>query len=271
MIDFPKPIVIVSKCLGFARCRYNGQTIPNRIVERLGFYVEYRPVCPEVEIGLGIPRDPVRIVDDRGKRLLYQPATGKDATEEMNVFTGRFLGSVVSVDGFIMKNRSPSCCPWDVKVYNGMGKNVSSTRGNGFFGGKISERYPGKPIEDESRLNNFLIREHFLTRLFALARLRSIISYGRSRSMGALVDFHARYKYLLMAYCQTQLKLLGNIVANRESASLDEVHALYGAHFEKALSKTPRPGQLINVLLHAYGGLSKRLTPEERRFFLNGI
>jgi uncharacterized protein YbbK (DUF523 family)/uncharacterized protein YbgA (DUF1722 family) len=285
MEDFPKPVVIVSRCLGFAKCRYNGQTIPNRAVERLGAYVEYRTVCPEVEIGLGIPRDPVRVVDNAGRRILFQPSTGKDVTEDMESFCAGFLDAAGAVDGFILKNRSPSCGPWDVKVYRGMGKDASCGRGKGLFGEAVTERFPGKPVEDEGRLDNFSVREHFLTRLFALARFRSVkaLSAGgetgpegaarpmAARPMRALVDYHTRHKYLLMAYSQARLKLLGNIVANGGKKSAGEVFSLYETHLEAALAKPPRSGQLINVLLHAFGGMSENLLPEERRFFQNGL
>jgi uncharacterized protein YbgA (DUF1722 family)/uncharacterized protein YbbK (DUF523 family) len=276
MDDFPKPVVVVSKCLGFARCRYNGQTVPNRVVERLGAYVEYRTVCPEVEIGLGIPRDPVRVVDYGGRRILYQPATERDVTEKMESFSVGFLGAHGAVDGFILKNRSPSCGPWDVKVYRGMGKDASSGRGKGFFGASVTDRFPGKPLEDEGRLDNFSVREHFLTRLFALARFRAVKAActggedgSPGGSMGALIDYHTRHKYLLMAYSQARLKLLGNVVANREGKTGPEVFALYENRLEEALAKPPRPGPLINVLLRAYGGISADLAQGERRYFLN--
>jgi len=260
----------VSRCLGFAPCRYNGQAIPNRVVEMLGAFVEYRTVCPEVEIGLSIPRDPVRVVDYAGRRILYQPSTERDVTGEMEDFAESFLGGVGAVDGFILKNRSPSCGPWDVKVYKGKGKDASSGRGEGLFGGAVAERFPGKPLEDESRLGDFTVREHFLTRLFALAGFRSLKArlsgadtgserarpkktdadpYSarreeKARSVGALVDYHTRNKYLLMAYSQAQLKALGNIVAGASKKSPDEVFSLYETRLETAFRSRPARGRL---------------------------
>jgi uncharacterized protein YbbK (DUF523 family) len=173
-MGFPKPVVVVSKCLGFAHCRYNGQIISDREIESLSEFVQFRPVCPEVEIGLDIPRDPVRIVESEGKRHLFQPATGRDVSGEMYQFTATYLDSAVPVDGFILKNRSPSCGPWDVKIYNSFNKDAGIKRGNGLFGGKVFEKYPTKAIEDEGRLKNFTIREHFLTNLFTKARFREV-------------------------------------------------------------------------------------------------
>jgi len=118
------PIVVVSKCLGFARCRYNGQTIPDDFVSALEPFVAYRTVCPEVEIGLGVPRESLRVVAVDGERRLLQPETGRDVTEAMNTFAEDFLASLDDVDGFILKNRSPSCGMNDVRVY------TSSKRGD---------------------------------------------------------------------------------------------------------------------------------------------
>jgi len=268
MSENVKPIVHVSKCLGFARCRYNGQTINDYVVEQLKPFVEYHPVCPEVEIGLGTPREPIRIVDSEGQRILYQPATGKDVTKEMSGFVKRYLNEIVDVDGFLLKNRSPSCGPADVKVYTGMKKEARSGRGSGFFGGAVVEGFSHTAVEDEGRLKNFTIREHFYTKLFASARLRRMKS---DASMRSLVEFHSRNKYLLMAYNQARLRELGRVVANHEKRSLPEVLALYERTFLQAFAKPPKFTSMINVMMHAFGGLSKSLKPEERRFFLNSI
>jgi len=268
MERFPKPIVVVSKCLGFDNCRYNGQIIQDHFVDQLRPHVEFQPVCPEVKIGLGVPRDPIRIVEHMDKKILYQPVTGKDVTGAMDTFVNNFLDSIGEVDGFILKNRSPSCGPADVKVYNSLKKDAGVVRGRGYFGGEVIKRYSDKSIEDEGRLKSFTIREHFLTKLFALARFRLI---KMQLSMRTLVEFHTIHKYLLMAYNQTQLKQLGKIVANHEKKDISEVLCLYETHFSQALAKIPRYKSIINVLLHAFGGISKNLKPEERRFFLNKI
>ncbi len=267
-MNFPKPIVVVSKCLGFAHCRYNGQIISDRVVENLKEFVIFRPVCPEVEIGLHIPRDPIRIVEYEEKKYLFQPATDKDVTIEMNRFVETYLESIAQVDGFILKNRSPSCGPWDVKIYNSFKKDAGIKRGGGFFGGRVVEKFPTKAIEDEGRLKNFTIREHFLTNLFTNARFKEVKKKG---SMNALVQFHTNNKYLLMAYNQTQLRTLGRIVAHHEGMNIKDVLELYEKHLSNALTKIPRYTSIINVLMHLFGGLSKALKREEKQFFLNKI
>ena len=117
MREFSKPVVVVSKCITFEPVRWNGQIIASEFVEKLKTYVNFIPVCPEVEIGLGVPRDPVRIVLVNGEKKLLQPATGFDFTDKMIKFSQSFLDSLDAVDGFILKSASPSSGFKNVKVY----------------------------------------------------------------------------------------------------------------------------------------------------------
>ncbi len=229
MTKFPKPVVVVSKCLGFAHCRYDGQTIENPFVPRFQEFMEFRPICPEVEIGLGIPRKPIRIVTVEGKNRLYQPATERDVTQAMETFVENFLNSLTEVDGFFLKTRSPSCGTQDVKIYPGF-DNVSRTfKGSGFFGGEVLKRFDGLPVEDEGRLRNFTIRENFLTKLFTFARLRDV---KKSGSIKALIDFHTTHKLMLMGYNQTQMRILGKIAANQEQNGFEAVISAYEQHLK---------------------------------------
>lgn len=268
-MTFPTPRVVVSKCLGFEACRYNGATIPDPFVEQLKQYVTYLPVCPEVEIGLGVPRDPIRIVLVKGQPRLLQPSTGIDVTERMLAFANQYLGELDEVDGFVLKGRSPSCGIKDVKHYHGTEKGASATqKGAGFFGQAVMEHYPHLPIEEEGRLTHFVIREHFLTRLFALARFRAVKA---ARSMGALVQFHSENKLLLMAYNESQLRLLGRIVANPRKEPPEAVIQAYEQHLWQALARAPRRNTAINVLMHAMGYFSRSLSAEEKAYFLETL
>jgi len=263
-----KPAVVVSACLGFRSCRYNGQTVPHPFVERLRAFVEFRPVCPEVEIGLGVPRDPIRVVEQGGARLLIQPATGREVSAEMRAFSGRFLAGLEGVDGFILKNRSPSCGIGDVKIYQGTDPGASSTRGTGLFGEELLARFPGYPVEDEGRLNNFTLREHFLTQLYALTEFRLA---RQNPSIQSLIAYHTRQKMQLLGYNQARSRELGRVVAAYRRGDITPILGEYEAHLRQALAKPPRYTSIINVLLHAFGGLSKGLSPRERQFFLNTI
>ncbi|MGB9872818.1 MAG: YbgA family protein [Anaerolineae bacterium] len=261
-----QPRLIVSKCLGFDHCRYDGSIIPNPVVDSLRPWAEFIPVCPEVELGLGAPRPPVRLVRVGGEVRLLQPATGRDLTDSMRAFAASFLDALPPVDGFILKNRSPSCGLKDAKVYAAPEKAPALGAGPGMFGGAVRQRFPDLPAEDEGRLTNRALREHFFTAVFALARLREAIETGQ---MGALVDFHTRHKFLLMAYNQTRLRELGRIVANLGRKPVREVMEEYAAGFRAALARPPRRPAVVNVLMHALGYVSDGLSPAEKGYFLD--
>jgi uncharacterized protein YbgA (DUF1722 family)/uncharacterized protein YbbK (DUF523 family) len=267
-MDNSKPTVVVSRCLGFDKCRYNGDTIPDKFVKKLENWVNYITVCPEVDIGLPIPRETIRLVSDNDEVKLYQPSTGRDLTEEMNSFIDRFLSSLPQVDGFILKGRSPSCGTKDVKIYIGKEKAVGSVKGAGLFGRAVAEGFPSSAVEEEGRLTNFKIREHFLTKLFIFFKLRQLENSG---TMSGLVDFHSNNKYLLMAYNQKEQKLLGRIVSNYENKSFEDMIKEYKHHLGLAFARAPRYTSIINTLQHLFGHFSDRLSPGERTFFLDTL
>lgn len=265
MTAFPKPKIVISKCLGFDPCRYNGEIVQDKFVARLEPHVEFVCVCPEVEIGLGTPRAPVRIVSAGDSFGLIQPSSGLDLSERMREFSRDFLDRLKEVDGFILKNRSPSCGFTDVKVYSGPEKGPVIGKTAGFFGGAVLEQFSDRAIEDEGRLKNLSIREHFLTRVFAFARFRRL---QESPSMSGLVRFHAENKLLLMAYSQTKMRELGRIVANADGKRMGALWELYEKSFRAALDKPPRHSSPINVLMHTLGYFKKELSVREKRHFL---
>jgi uncharacterized protein YbgA (DUF1722 family)/uncharacterized protein YbbK (DUF523 family) len=263
-----KPRVVVSKCIEFDRCRYNGLMISSELVAKLKDFVEFVPVCPEVEIGLGVPRDPIRIIRTGGKLRLVQPATGRDLTDDMERFAARFLDTLAAVDGFILKGRSPSCGLKEAKIFPGPDNPSAVAKGMGFFGNAVMEAFPLVPVEDEGRLTNFRIREHFLTRVFTLWRFRKLKSSPRMKD---IIAFQAENKLLLMAYNQKELRVLGRIVANFEKHPIDVVLSAYEGHLLRALSKRARYASDINVLMHALGYFSEELKSEEKAYFLDSL
>ena len=265
---FPKPNVVVSNCLELSACRYNGQVVKDDFVKRLAKHVNYIPVCPEVAIGLGVPRFPIRIVSQRNQPRLIQPATGIDVTDKMVEFTEQFFETLKEVDGFILKFRSPSCGMKDVRIYASTQKSAAIGKTSGFFGGAVVERFRGLAIEDEGRLRSLRIREHFLTKLFTLARFRLI---KEKEKISALAKFHAACKFLLMAYSQQELRILGNIVANHEKREISEVLEKYEAHLKKAMENPPKRTANINTLTHILGYFSRNLTAKEKQFFLETV
>ena len=179
-----KPIVVISKCITFAPVRWDNSIIASEFVEKLKPYIHFIPVCPEIEVGLGVPRNPIRLVSIKGDIRLIQPSTGLDLTEKMGEFAERFLSSLKEVDGFILKSASPSSGYKNVKIYPTTEKSPSIAKGPGIFGAAVLRRYPNLAIEDERRLRNPRIRENFLVRLFAMASYREI---KEKNSINALI------------------------------------------------------------------------------------
>ncbi|MGO4886866.1 YbgA family protein [Anaerobacillus sp. MEB173] len=268
MKTFVKPNVVVSKCLEFAACRYNGDVIRDDFITMLQPYVEFVPVCPEVEIGLGTPREVIRIVEMDEKKRLIQPSKGQDVTDSMVEFASAFVDSLEAVDGFILKSRSPSCGIKDVKVYNSIEKGPTIGKSSGLFAEKVQEKYSNAVIEDEGRLKNFRIREHFLIKLFTIAEFKQLKS---EQSLKKLIEFHSKNKYLFMGYNQLRLKKLGQIVANHDQKEAEEIFSLYEEQLNKLFTRLPRYTSNINVSQHIMGYFSNDLSAKEKEYFLELI
>ena len=265
---FSKPKVVISRCIEHDPVRYNGDMISSPEVAAMKSVIEFIPVCPEVEIGLGIPRSSIRIVRTSEGDRLIQPTTERDLTDVMNAFSDSFFDSLSGVDGFILKNKSPTSGISNVNIYPTSGKSHPIEKGPGFFGGKVLIRYLHYPIEDEGRIRNQRIREHFLTRIFMLSDLRKAENTGTIKS---LVQFHTDNKLLLTSYSQAKLKLLGQIVANPDKNNPENTFVDYRNILLQATRLPPRFTAQINVLLHAIGYLSKELNHEEKSYFLDQI
>lgn len=225
-------------------------------------------MCPEVEIGLGTPRDPIRLVIDHEHERLVQPSTGTDLTETMRLFSQEYLASLPAVDGFILKNRSPSCGVRDSKVYSLPDRGRVEGKGPGLFARAILERFPHAAIEDVGRLANTRIRDHFLTKLFVRAHYRSLCAVPNIQD---LIRFQAQNKLLLMAYNQTRMHRMGRLIASYDGKNLSLLLHDYGEELSLAFARPPRFTSNINVLLHAFGYFSARLTRPEKVHFLDAL
>ncbi len=269
MREFVKPKVVISKCIEFENVRWDGQIISSDFVSKLMPHVEFVPVCPEVEIGLGVPRHPIRIVLFDGDLRLIQPATNLDVTEKMRSFANSFLDSLQQVDGFILKSRSPTSAIRDAKVYPSIEKKVAPiSKGSGFFAAVVLERFPHMAIEDEGRLRNPSIKEHFLTKIFTLASFRGVKA---SNSTKKLLRFHSENKLLFKTYNQKETRNLGGIVANQRKKPFAEIVVDYEQHLFRALKRPPRCGSTINAMMDVLGYFSDKLSKEEKSFFLNSL
>jgi uncharacterized protein YbgA (DUF1722 family)/uncharacterized protein YbbK (DUF523 family) len=269
MKDFVTPTVVLSRCIEIEPCRYNGLKIASDFVKQLIPHVNLIPVCPEVEIGLGTPREALRIVMKDDKMRLIQPKTGLDFTEKMQEFVNSFLESLPEVDGFILKGRSPTSALKDARRYSGPNPgDAIKDKGPGFFGMAILERYSQLAIEDEGRLRNPNIKGNFLTKLYTFATFREI---KKSKSSKEILKFHSENKLLLKVFNEKEMRLLGRIVAKRDQYSIDKLIADYEKHLFLALKSAPSCGSQINVLMNSMGYFSKSLSAEEKEFFLKSL
>lgn len=268
---FARPRVVLSQCLELEAVRHDGQRIADPFVRSLMEFVELVPVCPEVSIGLGVPRDTIRLVDDEGSLRLMQPSTGADLTGPMSRFARHFVDGLEGIDGFILKSGSPSCGTRQVKVYGGIEKAPGVGRDAGLFAQAVLERFGDLAVEDEGRLRNYPIRHHFLTQLFSFAEVRQI---GEAPTAAKLVDFQRRYKHLLLVYDEPRMRELGRVVAGAGRApqeSIQERFAAYAQIFRRALAEQPERRTNSNALQHMFGHFSDQLNERERDEFLHMV
>lgn len=261
-----RPRLVISRCIELEPCRYNGAKMTSELVRRLMPYVELLPVCMEADMGLGVPRDPVRIERSGDVDHLIQPATGLDLTERAATFTADHLAQLKDIDGFVLKGRSPSCGIKDVRIYP-LGKQAAITnKGAGMYAREVLQRFPEVAMEDEARLMNSRIADHFLTRTFTNARFRRARDEGTPK---ALMDFHASHKLLLMGYNQEAMRAMGRVVAS--NVPMAERFERCSELLVRALGRPPRCGSWNNVLMHAMGYFSERLTSSEKDHFLQTL
>jgi uncharacterized protein YbgA (DUF1722 family)/uncharacterized protein YbbK (DUF523 family) len=268
MRNYGKPRIVISKCIEFEYCRYNGQIIRNEFVDRIKSYVDFIPICPEYEIGLGVPREPIRIIEREKQRYLVQPSSGKDCTENMQEFSQRFLSNLNDIDGFLLKSQSPSCGIKDVKIYPREQNSAPVYRDSGFFGKQVLELYPYLAIEDEARLRNNGIKEHFLKKIFTFARFRQIKD---TRKIHDMIQFHTENKLLFMSYSQKYLKEMGRVLSNQKDIPLQQLKEAYQTFLFKMFLRPPRCNSNINILQHAFGYVSDHLHQNEKQLFLKTI
>ncbi|MBH0158395.1 DUF523 and DUF1722 domain-containing protein [Fictibacillus sp. 5RED26] len=263
MEDFARPRVVVSKCLEFDACRYNGDVIYNDVIKKLMDYVDFVPVCPEVEIGLGTPRETIRIVKKGEDHFLLQPSTQRDVTTEMRTFSDGYLAGIIDTDGFILKTRSPSCGLKEVKVYASTEKGPAIGHSSGLFGGRVAELYSHLAIEEEGRLNNFTIRDRFYTKLFTLAAFRNILPQG----LQAIKSFHQKNQFLFMAYSNPTLKVMNRILKKEQENGEERTIQLYAKAMNKLFNRTARSDSNRKVANEIFKRFQPHLSPKEIAFF----
>ena len=260
----------VSSCLLGNNVRYNGGHAHNRyITDTLGEYLEFVPVCPEVECGLGIPRLTMHLRGDVKSPRLITTKTGEDHTERMVAWAKKRLEELADegLCGFIFKKNSPSSGMYRVKVFNDKGQPIN--KGRGIFAGMFMKRFPLIPVEEDGRLNDPKIRENFIEQIFTMKRWRDTIDKGRKR--GNLVDFHTRNKMLLRSHSEKHYRLMGKLVARAKSMSTGDVFSKYEELLMAALRLKSSIAKNTNVMLHMLGYFKKDLTSDEKQEMLDII
>ncbi len=263
-----KPKIFISKCIELDSCRWNGAKISSVEVKNILPHIELITACPEADIGLGIPREPIRIVAVNDEKRLIQPATEVDLTEKMQTYCNKLVEDYDDIDGFILKSKSPSCGIKEVKVYQGKGSKSPHPAGAGIFAEIVLDKFSHLPIEDEGRLTNFKIREHFLTSVFTINRFKEL---KQNPDIKALMKFQAEHKFLFLAYNQSQMRKLGKIAANLEKNNINQVFQDYQTNLYAVFAKLPRHNNIINVWNHIQGFFSDHLKPVEKKYLLEKI
>lgn len=257
----------ISACLLGEKVRYDGgHKRDGYLVETFGRFVEWVPVCPEVEMGLGTPRDTLRLVRIGNDVHMQMPKTGVDHTDGMQSFARRRLRQLEEEDlcGYVLKKGSPSCGMERVRVFNPGG--MPSKSGRGLFAEALLGHFPNLPVEEEGRLYDPRLRENFIERVFAYRRLRTLFA-GRWKQ-GDLVAFHTAHKLLLMAHSPRAYASLGRLVAGGKALPRAELRSRYEADFMAALSEKATTRRQTNVLQHIAGYLRPHLDEPSRKELL---
>ena len=262
--------ILISSCLLGEKVRYDGGHKRDAfLTETLGRFVEYVPVCPEVECGFPVPREAMRLVGNPDDPRLVGAVSGTDFTELMHAWCRKKLYNLedVGLSGYICKKDSPSSGMERVKVY---GKNgIPAKIGAGVFTKAFMEHFPLVPVEEEGRLQDPVLREMFVERVFTLRRFRDSFRQGRSR--GGLVRFHTDHKLLLLSHGRTRYTEMGNLVARAKELPVEEAYDRYQRLLVDALSQRATPAKSADVLIHMMGHLRTFLTHEEKMELLDVI
>lgn len=260
----------VSSCLLGEKVRFDGGHKHDRFLTgTLGRYVEYVPVCPEVELGLPTPRETLRLVGDPANQRLVFSKSGEDITERMQAWAEKRVAELEKENlcGFIFKAKSPSSGMARVKLYD---KNGSpNTQGVGLFAKAFMEHFPLLPVEEDGRLNDPRLRENFIEIIFTLKRWRETIANGKTR--GALVDFHTRHKLLILAHSPEIYREMGKLVASGKEVKTSQIYDDYLALLMKGMRLRTTTKKHVNVMQHILGYFKKQLSADEKKEVLGVI
>jgi uncharacterized protein YbgA (DUF1722 family)/uncharacterized protein YbbK (DUF523 family) len=263
-IGISKIPIGISSCLLGERVRYDGGHKGHSYITRtLGEYFEFRAFCPELAIGLGIPRKPIRLWRTRktdGIRCVAVDNVEKDFTEQLQHCADEQKQWQQQLCGYILKKDSPSCGMERVKIWDDV---MPAREGVGIYAGRLMENFPYLPVEEEGRLGDAVLRENFIQRVFAMRRWHEMV--GQAMSVSKLVEFHARHKLILMSHDQATYRQLGQLVAGTTKSNLAANTEAYLHQFMAALKLRASRGNHVNVLQHIQGYLKNFLDTDDKQ------
>jgi uncharacterized protein YbgA (DUF1722 family)/uncharacterized protein YbbK (DUF523 family) len=257
----------ISRCLLGENVRYDGgHKLDRYITGTLGQFVDFVPVCPEVECGLGIPRESMHLEGTLESPRLVTTRTGIDHTERMVKWAWNRVRNLEQEDlcGFIFKSGSPSSGMERVRIYNQKG--MPDKKGVGVFASIFMEYFPLLPVEEDGRLHDMKLRENFVERIFALKRWRDLL--GDNKSRGRLVAFHTEHKLLIMSHSPKHLRTMGKLVAEAKHIPPSKLYSGYQSLLMDALKLKTTIKKNVNVLHHMMGYFKKQLSPDEKQELL---
>ena len=255
-----KPKIVVSECLYGTKCRYDGQGYNDKVIQSLKDYVDIQTVCPELAIGLSIPREPIRIEMNKENEeyRLIDYNSKNDYTNQMTEFSEEFINVLDDIDGFILKSRSPTCGLKDAKVYYCGNKCSIRSNENGFFSQKIIDKYDYLPIENEGRLKNYNIRDNFFTRIFFINNLKNNKN---------IIEFHKNNLLLLKSYDEESTNEVSDIL--NENRMEDQVHQ-YKEKVLNIVSNQRKKENKLSIIIKVFEKYKNMLNEEEINMF-NGL
>ena len=260
----------ISACLLGEPVRYDGgHKHDPYLTDTLGRHVEYVPVCPEVECGFGIPREPLRLEGNPAAPRLMTIHTNRDHTQRMLAWAGKRIRELEheGLCGFIFKSNSPSSGMERVKVY--AGKGMPAKKGRGLFAKAFMEYFPLIPVEDEERLHDPVLRENFIERLFTMKRWRKVLA--TNRNLANLVQFHTENKLLIFSHSEKHNRMMGKLVAGGKGKPKKDLYKEYETLLMEALKLKATIKKNRHVLEHIIGHFKKQLSPDEKQELLEVI
>ena len=259
-----KPKIAISACLLGAEVRFNGGHKESRLCSQaLSEHFEFVSLCPEVAIGLGIPRQPIRLIGNPAQpQAVGSVDRERDVTRPLHDYGVEMAAAHRDICGYIFMQKSPSCGLERVKVYQDKGR-PAELSGRGIYAQAFCAAHPDLPVEEDGRLNDPVLRENFLTRVYAYSAWQALLKRGITRR--ALTEYHAHYKYLLMAHDPVQYKVLGNLLGNLGKNDPQDIATQYFRELMQALKKCATRRTHTNVLQHLSGYLKQSISPDDKQ------